>query len=84
MVKSITLYGIFAWAGLQFFIFGRVASWADKVPAVPGVEPVAAQTLMQRLLDINLQDVPYALKRGRRPNEIVVDWGATPTPNGST
>jgi hypothetical protein len=74
MVKSITLYGIFAWAGLQFFIFGRVASWADQVPAVPGVEPVAAQTLMQRLLDINLQDVPYALKRGKRPNEIVVDW----------
>jgi hypothetical protein len=73
-VKTITKYGIFVWAGLQFFIFGRVASWAGQVPAVPGVEPVAAETLMQRLLGINEQDVPYTIKRGSRANEIVVDW----------
>jgi len=74
LVKSITLYGIFVWAGLQFFIFGRVASWAARVPAVAGVEPLSAATLIELLLDINEQDVPYALSRGKRPNEIVVDW----------
>jgi hypothetical protein len=72
-VKSITKYGIFVWAGLQFFIFGRVASWASRMPAVPGIEPVAAEMLMQRLLGINEQDVPYTIKRGGRPDEIVVD-----------
>ena len=73
-VKSITKYGIFVWAGLQFFIFGRVASWASQVPAIPGVEPVAAEALMQRLLSINEQDVPYTVKRGNHSNELVVDW----------
>jgi len=73
-IKSVTKYGIFVWAGLQFLIFGRVASWAAQVPAVPGTEPVTAQTLMQRLLGINEQDVPYALSRGAHGNEIVVDW----------
>ncbi len=73
-IKSITKYGIFVWAGLQFFIFGRVASWASQVPAVPGIAPLAAETLMQRLLSINDQDVPYTIKRGSQPNEIVVDW----------
>lgn len=58
-VKSIAFYGIFVWAGLQFLMFGRVGSWAVQVPAVSGVAPVAAQTLMHSLLSINEQDVPY-------------------------
>ena len=73
-VKSITFYGIFVWAGLQFFIFGRVASWAVQVPAVPGIRPVAAEALTQRLLSINEQDVPYTIKRGKHRNELIVDW----------
>jgi hypothetical protein len=73
-VKSITKYGIFVWAGMQFFIFGRVASWVGALPAVPGIEPVAVETLMQRLLSINDQAVPYTLSRGTHANEIVVDW----------
>ena len=35
---------------------------------------MAAETLMQRLLGINDQDVPYTISRGTRANEIVVDW----------
>ncbi|ODT29590.1 MAG: hypothetical protein ABS35_08190 [Kaistia sp. SCN 65-12] len=73
-VKSVAFYGIFIWAGLQFFIFGRVASWADQVPAVAGVAPIAREALMQRLLSLNGQDIPYTIKRGKHPNEIVVDW----------
>ena len=74
MIKKVAFYGIFVWAGLQFFIFGRAASWVDRTPAVPGVEPVAAETLMQSLLSINEQDVPYTIKRGSRDNELVIDW----------
>lgn len=66
--------GIVAWAGLQFFIFGRVASRVGQVPAVTGVESVAAETLMQRLLSINEQDVPYTLSRGAQDNEMIVGW----------
>ncbi len=73
-IKSITKYGIFIWAGLQFFIFGRVASWADQEPAVAGVPPVAADVLMRRLLALNRQDIPYTVNRGRRDNELVIDW----------
>jgi hypothetical protein len=73
-IKTLTFYGIFVWAGMQFFIFGRVATWVSAVPAVPGVEPVAVETLMQRLLGINDQNVPYTISRGTHANEIVVDW----------
>jgi hypothetical protein len=73
-VKTVAKYGIFVWAGMQFFIFGRVATWVSAVPAVPGIQPVAAETLMQSLLFINEQDVPYTIKRGKHRNELVVDW----------
>ncbi len=73
-IKSLTKYGIFVWAGMQFFIFGRVASWVSQVPAVAGVPPVAREALMQQLLSLNEQDIPYTIKRGGRDNEIVVDW----------
>jgi hypothetical protein len=73
-IKAATKYGIFLWAGLQFFIFGRVASWAGRAPAVPDVAPLSAETLMSRLLDLNQQDIPYSISRGGRDNEIVVDW----------
>lgn len=73
-VKRITKYGIFVWVGLQFFIFGRVASWAAQVPAVPDVPAVTRNVLMGRLLALNDQDIPFAISRGRRDNEIVVDW----------
>src|SRR3546814_19004770 len=59
---------------MQFFIFGRVATWVSAVPAVPGIQPVAVETLMQRLLSINDQDVPYTISRGTHTNEIIVDW----------
>lgn len=73
-IKSLTKYGIFVWAGMQFFIFGRVASWASQVPAVAGVPPATKEALMQQLLSLNEQDIPYTIKRGGRDNEIVVDW----------
>lgn len=73
-IKSMTKYGIFVWAGMQFFIFGRVASWASAEPAVAGVPPVAANVLMSRLLALNEQDIPFTISRGKRDKEIVVDW----------
>jgi hypothetical protein len=73
-LKTIVKYGIFAWAAMQFFIFGRVASWAGGEPAVQGVAPIAAETLMQRLLALNEQDIPFKVSRGTRANELFIDW----------
>ena len=66
--------GVFGWALLQFFIFGRVASWVATTPAAPGVEPVSAVVLQQRLMALNNRDMPFSVSRGTRPNEILVDW----------
>src|SRR3546814_10462522 len=59
---------------MQFFLFGRVASWASRVPAVTGMAPVAKEVLMQRLLALNEQDVPYSFSRGNHDSELLIDW----------
>ncbi len=73
-LKTIVKYGIFVWAALQFVIFGRIAAWAGGEPAVRGVAPIAAEALMQRLLALSEQDIPFEVSRGTRPNELFVDW----------
>jgi hypothetical protein len=73
-IKTAAKYGIFIWAGMQFLIFGRVASWASSEPAVPGVTPIAKEMLISRLLALNQQDIPFAVSRGSRANELVIDW----------
>lgn len=73
-VKLVTKYGVFVWAAMQFYFFGRVASWAAGEPAAPGIAPVETEILMQRLLALNREDVPYAVSRGDRDNEIIIDW----------
>lgn len=73
-VKSAAKYGIFIWAGLQFFIFGRVASWAGGEPAIAGIPPVPGEVLMSRLLALNQQDIPFVVSRGSRANELIIDW----------
>ncbi|WP_119420962.1 hypothetical protein [Desertibaculum subflavum] len=66
--------GVFGWALLQFFIFGRAASWVATTSAAPGVAPVSAAVLEQRLMALNGRDLPFTVTRGTRPNEILVDW----------
>lgn len=62
------------WVVAQFFIFGRVASWAGGVPAAAGVVPLSEGELEARLLALNAMKAPWSVSRGRRVNEIVVDW----------
>jgi hypothetical protein len=66
--------GVMSWALLQFFIFGRVASWAGGVPPVEGVQPVAADQLMSRLMAVNSMKIPFTVSAGKEPNEIYIDW----------
>jgi hypothetical protein len=62
------------WALLQFFLFGRVASWAGAVPPEPGVQPVAVEQLMSKLMAVNSLKVPFTVTAGEEPNEIYIDW----------
>src|SRR3546814_10678038 len=73
-LKSFVKYGVFVWAGMQFFLFGRVASWASRVPAVTGMAPVAKEVLMQRPLALKEQDVPYSISRGNHDSELLIAW----------
>lgn len=73
-LKSAVKYGLFAWVALQFFLVGRVVSWAGTVPAVADASPVTGEALMQQLLALNEQDIPYSISRGRHAGELLVDW----------
>lgn len=66
--------GVMGWAILQFFLFGRVASWAGGVPPVEGVQPVAAEQLISKLMAVNSMKVPFTVSAGEQPNEIYIDW----------
>jgi hypothetical protein len=70
----VVLCGVLGWAALQFFIFGRVASWAGGVPAAPDAKPVAIEQLKSRLLAINGMNAPFTVSQGSQPNELYVDW----------
>src|SRR3546814_3414622 len=58
----------------------RISDWSsdvcssDLVPAVTGMAPVAKEVLMQRLLALNEQDVPYSISRGNHDSELLIDW----------
>lgn len=66
--------GVGLWALLQFFLFGRVASWAARVAPDPRIVPVGLEALKSRLMAINGLNVPFTVSPGRRPNELYVDW----------
>ncbi len=66
--------GVLGWALLQFFIFGRVASWVGMTEPAPDTPPVAAAVLEERLMALNRLDVPFTIRRGDRPNELIADW----------
>jgi hypothetical protein len=70
----VVLAGVLGWAAAQFFIFGRVASWAGGVPAAPDVRPLSAGELKVRLMAVNAMGVPFTVSASRAPNELVVDW----------
>lgn len=68
-------YGFLAfWVGLQFFLFGRVASWAASVPPPAAVPAMSAAELEARLLALGTLDQPFEVRAGGRAGELVADW----------
>jgi hypothetical protein len=69
LVSGLLVYGLFvAW------VFLRLASWAASHPARPGV-PVQSETqLRQRLLQLDRQGLPFTVRPGDTPQELIVEW----------
>lgn len=55
--------------------FFRMSMWASEVPAVANAEPVASDTLRERLLAVNSLDVPFSIAPWPEdPSILVVTW----------
>lgn len=59
---------------LLAWVFVRLATWAMTFEPVPGVRPIGAPELRQRLLLLNDGAFPFTVKPGKRADELVVDW----------
>lgn len=62
------------WVGLQFFLFGRVASWAGSVPPPAAVPAIPAAELEARLLGLASLDQPFQVTAGKARGELLADW----------
>ncbi len=55
-------------------VFPRMGSWAARTDAVPGASPVGPEELKKRLMAINAMDQPVQVKKGKHPNDLIVEW----------
>lgn len=69
MVGGLLFYMLFV-----SLVFLRLATWAAVQEPDPGAQPVPAPTLRERLLAIDKLDVPFSVKPGERPDELVAEW----------
>ncbi len=74
VVVYLVALGLAAWVSAQFFLFPRLASWAGSVLPTPGAAPMPQPEVERRLLALNDRNLPFQVRRGTRPGELVVDW----------
>jgi hypothetical protein len=69
LLGGVLVYGLFiAW------VFVRLGSWAATFPALAGVAPAPAATLRDRLLGVARAAVPFTVRPGDRPDELIAEW----------
>jgi hypothetical protein len=68
------LSGLLIYVLFVSWVFLRLTTWAAVQEAEPGVQPLPAVTLRERLLALNQLDVPFSVKPGARPDELVAEW----------
>lgn len=69
MLAGLLIYMLFVSA-----VFLRLATWAAVKEPDAGARPVSAQSLRDALLAIDRLDVPFSVKPGTRPDELVAEW----------
>ena len=69
LLGGILVYTLFvSWA------FVRLSTWAATFPALAGVAPLPAETLRDRLLGVARLAVPFTVRPGDRPDELIAEW----------
>lgn len=63
-----------AYLFLVVLYYFKGAAWAGTSPARPGVTPLSAGKVTQRLESINELEVPFQIERGTQPNEFFATW----------
>ena len=71
---AVTAVGLIAYLFIVVLYYFKGAAWAGTSPAKPGVTPLGASQVEQRLESINELDVPFQIERGAQPNEFFATW----------
>ncbi len=59
---------------LLLYVLPKMGSWATTIKAIPGVQPIPMNDLLEKLNSINSLDAPLTIKQGKIPNELIVQW----------
>jgi hypothetical protein len=68
------LVGVLVYTLFIAWVFFRLSAWAASFPAPAGVASAPATTLRERLLDVGRAEVPFTVKPGNRPDELIAEW----------
>jgi hypothetical protein len=66
--------GVLVYALFVSWVFLRLGTWAGSSLAVAGVAPLPAETLRDRLLGVARTAVPFTVRPGDRPDEVIAEW----------
>jgi hypothetical protein len=69
LLGGVLLYTLFV-----SWVFIRLSTWAASFPALAGVAPASAATLRERLLEVARTAVPFTVRLGDRPDELIAEW----------
>lgn len=66
---GLAVYGIFV-----VWVFFRMATWAASYAAPPGIPVQSEVALRQRLLQLAREDLPFTVRAGETPQELIAEW----------
>lgn len=70
----INVVGLVGYVLLISGTFLRLVTWAGAVVAPDGQPRVTSEALAMRLLSVSYADAPITVSKGKREDELVVDW----------
>jgi hypothetical protein len=70
----INVVGLVCYILLLSGLFLKLVTWAGTVVAADGRPRLAGDALVTRLLSVSHLDAPITVSKGRRDDELVVDW----------
>ena len=70
----LALLGVAGYLLLGFALLFRGGAWAGRIPPAPGVAPVPAETLRDRLLAVNDLGLPFQVREEGPGGRLVAEW----------